>query len=590
MGACSLRLIFLFQIEGTPLFSNLFSDSQIYHTLSGDILSGAARAHAFFMSPMYPYLIAWTNQILGHEFFWVRFIQCILGSVSVVLVFEIGRKVFDKTSGLIAACIAAVYPLFIFYDNMILIESVQTFFVTAHILFLMRALDKKNWWYWVGAGCTGGLMLVGRASIIIFFIVFVIYASLSLRKTIQHLWRGSLFMSSGCALIILPWVVMNYSTEREIVPITGSAGFNFFAGNNEQATGEYTMRSEIDILNDPNGHRYVEKQLGKKLGSNDVSSYWFDQSWRWISNHAGDYFLLQGKKILLFFNAQELDQLGLSYDFFQQEYKTLLNFPLPNFLLVSILAGAGFVFHVRTKSKRVVAGIILLFIASYIISIVLFFVSGRLRVPVTPLIILFSGYGLVESVRAFKSHQWRDVSFAAIGSCIMVLLATVLNVRIPVSFSEEYNRLGMVMFDEKKFDAAQSYYIKSLRYGENVRIRLNLANAYAAAGMVAEADRAYRIVIESSPHNALAYYNFGNFALQVNKPKQAYLLWSRAIKEDSSCAPAYRNLAVLLSQAGKYREAIEKFEQYLRYEKGQGQASMAKQDIANLRELIETQQ
>ncbi len=585
--AVTLRIIFLYQLRATPFFSNLFSDSQIYHTLAWQIQHGELSLRSFFMSPLYPYFIAIIHTLFGNEFFWVRFFQCVVGSVMAVVIYIIGKKIFGSIEGFAAGIIAASYSMFIFYDNSILIESLQALLLVLFYWSAIHLFEKGRKRDGIIFGAVGGLMIVMRASfILVLFAVLLYYIILEKKRSQKQKALNIIISITSVFIMILPWTIRNYSAEKDFVLITSSAGYNFYAGNNERSTGEYFIPENIDISIDPNGHSFVEKTVGQKLHSSDVSAYWFHKSFQWIANYPFDFLKLFGKKMILFWNAAEIDQLGLSYDFFKNEYNTILDFPFPSFLFVATFAAIGFTFSIRRKVKETSITMLVLMIGSYLVSIALFFVNGRFRVPVTPLLILLASCGIVQFFTALYREQWREIIYAGISAAVVLVFMTVGNFQVGQSFSEEYNKLGMISFDAKKYSEAQTYYQKALASGDNTRIRLNLANAFAAAGMYQDADQEYQTVIESSPHNALAYFNFGNFALQVNQPKQAYLLWLRAIKEDTTLAPAYKNIAVLMSQTGKYDEAITKFEQYLLYEHDPRQRSTAQQDIENLRQLL----
>lgn len=533
-------------------------------------------------------MIACVEGIIGESAFWVRVLQSMFGSISVVLIFLITDRLASRLAAISAGILAAVFSPFIYYDNMLLLESSQILLVILHLLWLLLALEKRKRAYWLLSGAALGCLIVFRSTHLLYALALLVYLFWNARRNKQIALRRELIPCILVMLVtILPWTITNYQRENIFVPITSSSGFNFYAGNNDRAGGEYTMLTEVDILRDMNGHRFVERRIGRSMNSSEVSSYWFDQAFAWISVHPGDFLSLFLKKILLFWNQAELDQLGLSPAFIQQEYSTLLRLPLPNFFLITLLASAGIAFAYSEKRTRTFQRITLMFVFASMLSTALFFISSRFRLPIAPVLLIYSGIAIHEVVNAMRKKAWKKIGTALIASLAMGLFMTTLNISISPSFSEEYNRLGLLAFDSRDYSIAEKNFIQALDKKDNPRIRLNLANTYAAMHRLKEADSEYEAVIRSDPQNAIAYFNFGNFALQVNQPKQAYELWKKALRLDSTLAPAYRNIAVLYSQAGQLEVSKTYFEWYTRYESDPLQRSNALRDIENLRRLLE---
>ena len=63
--------------------------------------------------------------------------------------------------------------------------------------------------------------------------------------------------------------------------------------------------------------------------------------------------------------------------------------------------------------KRPLAGILMLFFASYTAGLLLFFNLSRMRLPVVPVAILFAGFALVESYARLRAHEFRSLAVPA---------------------------------------------------------------------------------------------------------------------------------------------------------------------------------
>ncbi len=581
----ALRLLFLFQIREIPFFSHLFSDSAIYHDLAAAIVRGDAAPSAHFMSPLYPYMLALLHVTLGGEFFWMRLLQSIAGACGAAGIYLLGRRWYGDGAGILSGLLAAICPLLVYYDNTILIESPLTLLVLLFLFILPAPRGKASAGRWLASGAAAGLLVLFRSSMIFPALLAAGVPALagpSSRKGGAFLRTGALFLC-GMALAIAPVTMQNYAREHSLVLVTAAGGLNFYAGNNARASGGFSLPEEVDLALDPNGHRYAEGQTGRRMTSPEVSQYWFDKAAAWIAGDPGAFLSLLWKKFLLFWSPSEADQLGLSVDFMRSTYRTLLDLPLPGFVPIAALAALGFSFGLRDRARRDATRLLLLFTAGYVAAVVLFFVSGRFRVPLLPALILPAGYGIAALAERISRRRWKEAAWGALPGLLLLAVSLAAAPRVEEDFSEEFNRLGLVAFEKRSYAEAQENFLRSLAYRERPRTRLNLANAYAAAQLTREADGQYQRVIEAAPHFALAYFNFGNYALQMNNPKQAYLLWLRAIKEDSTLAPAYRNIGLLFARAGKYGEAVRRLEQYLRWERDPAQAEAVRQDLERLR-------
>ncbi len=77
------------------------------------------------------FFLALLYKIFGVNLFVVRLVQALLGAVSCGFLFLIGKRLFNRRSGLAAGLLMAVYPLFIYFDGELLIPVVLIFLVLA---------------------------------------------------------------------------------------------------------------------------------------------------------------------------------------------------------------------------------------------------------------------------------------------------------------------------------------------------------------------------------------------------------------------------------------------------------------------------
>jgi len=94
--------------------------------------------------PGYPFLIAVPSLLLGFNSLYAPIISALLSSLSVVLVFYIGRKMFSKEAGLFAAAVLALFPLELVFAGTANVRPSANFFLALGILLFLIAMEKRK--------------------------------------------------------------------------------------------------------------------------------------------------------------------------------------------------------------------------------------------------------------------------------------------------------------------------------------------------------------------------------------------------------------------------------------------------------------
>ena len=129
--AFAIRLIHLNSYVSYPPFDLPLAGNAAYvktalKIIDGDILGGS---EIFYdNSPIYSYILAGIFKILGIDFYAVRFLQIVIGSLNCSLIAMISRRYFGMTAALISGGIASLYGPLIFYDAEIIVLSWVLFF------------------------------------------------------------------------------------------------------------------------------------------------------------------------------------------------------------------------------------------------------------------------------------------------------------------------------------------------------------------------------------------------------------------------------------------------------------------------------
>jgi len=545
--ALAIRLVYFYiNSKQNPLFFHPVLDARFHHDWANEILSGNFWGdEVFFRAPLYPYLLALIYKISGTSMTFAVLVQHIIGSVTCALVYLLGRQFFATRVALVAGLLAALYWPLIYFEGDLLIVTLIVFLDVAILLVLVRAVHRPRPWLFVLAGVLAGLSAVARPSILI-FIPFVPLALHLMRQSrdpsgSDRAWlRQSVLLAIGLVVVISPVIIRNYVVGRDVVPIASQGGVNFYIGNNPASNGSLAQvpGARADLYGTYHGAiELAEKEAGRSLKPSEVSNHYFRKGLDFIFSSPGRAASLTLKKAYLFWAGVERSN-SKYIQFFWRKFG-LGRIPLPGFWLVGPLGLLGGVLLWRRRKEL---SLLYLFVLTYMVGVVVFFVNGRFRLPVAPVLILFAGYALCYLYTAFRASR-RDL-----GKALAVLTVCVLVVDYDfVSFR------GVRALDE-----AISHY--------------ELGNAYLKMDRNGEAlaayERAHAIQQRYPTRGYLQIAGRVDYQIGVLNRERGYA--SRAveafkrIRPDNPAAPAAnRELAILYEQMRHFDNAIRAHETVL---------------------------
>lgn len=93
--------------------------------------------------PFLPYILAWTWTFFGWADFWGRLWAVVFSLLTVLGIYDLGRRVFSERVGLISSAFYAVLPMSVYYGRVVMPEPVMQ-------AFAIWALDLLWRWRWNG--------------------------------------------------------------------------------------------------------------------------------------------------------------------------------------------------------------------------------------------------------------------------------------------------------------------------------------------------------------------------------------------------------------------------------------------------------
>ncbi len=580
-----LRLVYIVEIQGTFFMNYLTDDSKIYSDWAMRMVkSGAWYTNVpFFMAPAYPYILSLFYLIFGKSLFVVQFVQAVFSSLAIAFIYLAGRNFHSKSVGYIAAFIAAFYSNFIFYSGAILSETFQMFFLTLLIYKLSQDFSKFSLKDYFVVGVLTGIAGIFRGNTLVFAALFLLWLGYKVIKKKENsllLKKGATLYLSGVVLMILPLTLYNVFVGKDFVLLTSNGGINFYIGNNERSVGVFVTPREFDFYEDMPGIKYAERILHKRLKPSEASSYWYSRGFDFIKNHPGEYVLLELKKLILFFGKDEDPQTSLmNPEFFKENYSNILKLPLFGFFFVSLFAIAGLIFSYRQKEWNTQ---LFLLLTGFVIGNLLFFVNGRFRLAITPLLMIYAAYAIRKSYDFISLKKWEEFCLPAIAVAAFILVYYYGIDRPQFKPYDAYLHMGNKEYNEKHYKKAIGFYKKSLFYNDYYMTYVNLGNAYAQLHDYKNAITAFNIAVKRKPDYYLAHFNLGFAYTQLNKWDKAIDEYKIAIQYKPDFADAYRNIGIVYYVNQKYEDALYYFNRYLELSNDEEIKKSVREDIRNI--------
>jgi tetratricopeptide (TPR) repeat protein len=566
-SAFLLRLIYLAQIESIPLFYHLAGDGRTYDEWGQRIASGDWLGEGvFYQAPLYPYFLGVLHFLFGHSLWPVRIVQMTLGSIACALIFLIGEKLFSRRAGIAAGLILACYAPAIFFDGLIE-KSILDLFLLTVLLFILCGVDKpEGWRRWLSAGVVLGLLGLSRENALILAPVVALWIGLHFPErslSVRVHWLGVFF--GGLLLVLVPVGLRNLAVGGEFTLTTSQFGPNFFIGNNAAADGTYgsvrTMIRETQ-LEGPDAKRLAERASGHDLTSGQVSTYWFNQSLDYIKSRPAEWLQLLAMKWLLVWNVREIED---SDDFYiYQGYSSLLAFFgwFNHFGILAPLAALGVCLTRRQWRKL---WMLHFMIGALALSVAIFYIFGRYRFPLVPLLTLFAGAGVIEAARMYRERAW-----PSIGGAVAVIVLVAMAVNWPLRGkaapgAEGYNNLSNAYYKQGRVDEAIDLARRAIALAPEYGVaHYNLGNLYAAQERFDLAQKHFEEALRIYPNYADVHSNYGQLLAERGDIESGTRYFQRAVALNPRLSRAQLNLGVALAKQGRTAEAIRPLQEAVR--------------------------
>jgi 4-amino-4-deoxy-L-arabinose transferase-like glycosyltransferase len=225
-------------LAGTAGLGLQIMDEQQYAQIARNIAAG----HGFgwgpsqptsIRPPLYPALLAAVWTISPGNLQAVRLLQIALGLATAVLIYMLGSRVYGPKVGAWAAAVSWLYPSLIFFNFLILTETLFTLLLVAFVLLAVLLVQTPRFRLAIACGITLGLAALTRSIlwpvplVLCPLLAAVIRAPLPRRLTLPAL------VLTGYAMVVAPWAIRNTRLQGVVTIVDTMGGINLRMGNYE---------------------------------------------------------------------------------------------------------------------------------------------------------------------------------------------------------------------------------------------------------------------------------------------------------------------------------------------------------------------
>lgn len=322
----------------------------------------------------------------------IRFAQSILLAVQCGLIAFIARRIFGKTTvAFVAACVAALYPFFLFYQGLLLSE---TLFMTL----MLGGIAALYWWRGRGMRLDVALVIaclcfalatLTKATLTILPPLLIAatawIAGATLRRSLTILIAASCFYVT----FLSPWWIRNATLLHAFVPFSTGSAQNLYLGNNPR-----NVHAGIDWSSDVDPA--VVARIAALPDEVERQRAYGKIAVDYIKENPAAFIRAAGKKFVRFWNV-----IPNAAEFKTGAYAFISAASFGPVLVLALLCVAR-----RWRDWRVLAPIYLLtgyFTVVHIVTIA----SLRYRLPIEPLLIVLAAEPLAAFVERWRQRTMR---------------------------------------------------------------------------------------------------------------------------------------------------------------------------------------
>lgn len=554
-----LRLAYLAEQQaGSVLFYQPLLDEQEMAGAARQLLAGGGFGHEpLFKAPLYPVYLAGVMALAGEGwFFLARLVQHLLGAGLVLLAYDAARRCHGapgsaraRLAGWLAAAALAFYGPLLRLEDSLILDFFAVFLQSAMLWALVRlrtcARPARETRWAALAGALAALSWLNRPTLtpVLPFLALWIAGRPAggLWKSGTHSlrWRrrlacAGLFLAFPIlAMALVYWRNAKVGGEGMVLPWQG--GYSFYYANAARANGKYYLQESYALARTGNPTRELAESGWRQAVAQGqtpaaaaggmfhaIDRYWQSRALGEMRQDPARWLGLMTRKLVYLATTREIFNFEV-YEV-QRQLSGILGWLPVSFGMLWPLALASVVMAgARPRRRRALGGLVWLYGGLLGGAIALYYVSGRLRMPLVFPAALLAGGALADFVLGKEPEGWKGPqglkgrNIAAV--FVMLIVGCAMSygdwwgVRSENLRHIEYARLSNAAWrageNQKALDYAAACERESPGYPSAALLR---GQALYSLNKIDDAAGAFNESLTRQPQDPVAAYNLGIIA------------------------------------------------------------------------------
>jgi 4-amino-4-deoxy-L-arabinose transferase-like glycosyltransferase len=407
-------------------------------------------APRFYQDPLYPYVVAAIYRTAAADPRYAIALQLAMGIVTNVLIWWLTRRLFGDAAGMCAAALAVSCAPMVFYEALLLRDSLIACAGVAIVCLAVAALEQGRRWRTAALGVALGAACLLKSSFLLLALALMIGLAVHYRREGRAAGIALSMTAAGMLIAFTPLAIRNVSVGAAPLSLAASGPMTFVAANESRYLPDVGFGIDAPVLSSFLGETSGgwSAAVGRAFEGHTPGSYlallWrkWDRAWHWfeIPNNENFYYLRMRAPVLAWLPV--------------------------TFWIIGPLALIGL--GLAAPRFRVAWPLYAL-TAATLASLVAFYVLGRFRIALTAAVIPFAALTLAEVQRRLRQRRYGGA--AAIAAAVLLASAWTgraiaddqIRVRTSdwiLAYSVEYQDRVYGALDRKAYAEAGAAYLE----------------------------------------------------------------------------------------------------------------------------------
>jgi 4-amino-4-deoxy-L-arabinose transferase-like glycosyltransferase len=338
--------------------------------------------------PLYPLVIGGVYFLFGVHPQLIFVLHTLYFAGTCVLAFDVGRRVFNRRTGIVAGLLCAFHPMLLRYIPSLHLEIQLAFLVTLLLWLMVTFYERPTWQRGALIGVIGGAACLTKAVVLLYPFLFVLGIILACRSARRRgevrptPWKALIAIVVAVGLTIAPWTIRNYRASGHFVLLTTGTSDAFLRGF------IFTEKDYITLEKPP----YTDAENASNAYFNSLARA-AGTVWEKDDYETDQVLNKEAKRRLLHEPGAVARKTILGLATFWYELTTL-----PNSALALVLAAGAWCLALvgwrRARHEHRPTWLLFLPVLYFNISLALLLALGRYSVPILPALLVVSAFGV----------------------------------------------------------------------------------------------------------------------------------------------------------------------------------------------------